>query len=69
MKFKNFAVELIKQDITREELTRRLNENGVDVTYSTVCRWIRGSSEPTFGQAGIISKILGCSMDYLFSME
>lgn len=69
MKFKNFAVELIKQDITRKELTQMLNENGVKVDYSTVCRWIRGTSEPTFGQAGIISKILGCSMDYLFKVE
>lgn len=69
MKFKNFAIEMIKQGISREELTQKLNENGVEVTYSTVCRWIRGTSEPNFGQAGVIAKILDSTIDYLFETE
>ena len=67
--FYNLDVELKKQRISKKELTNMLNQRGVDITYPTVCRWIRGDTEPTFEQAGIISKILGKEMGYLFEKE
>ena len=69
MKYKNLAVERARRGMTKAVLTTKLNENGVKISYSTLCRQLRGDSEIPFGQAMEMGKILESDAEYLLKED
>jgi len=65
MKYRNVAVELARRGMNQATLTTKLNENGIEVSYSTVCRQLRGDTDIPFGQAVVMGKILDSDPVYL----
>ena len=66
MKYKNLNAELARKGMSKEDLTKAVNEAGYEVGYSTVCRQLRGEQMIPFQQAGVIAKVLDADVNYLF---
>lgn len=69
MKYKNLNAELARKGMTKENLRDKLEEKGCKISYSKLCRQLRGESEIPFGQAGLMSQILSCDVEYLMQEE
>lgn len=69
MHYKNLAVELARRGLNKAGLTTKLNENGIKVSYSTLCRQLRGESDIPFAQACEMGKILESDPQYLLKED
>lgn len=65
MKYKNLNAEMARKGMTKEDLTRKINEAGYQISYGRLCRQLRGETIIPFQEAGIISKIMDHSIEYL----
>ena len=63
-KYPNLAAEIKRQGFTIEQFADNMN-----VSRGSVSNWIVGNSAPSIETAKAVSKVLGVSMDYLFSTE
>jgi len=66
MKYRNLNAELARKGMTKEDLTKAINEAGYEVSYPTVCRQLRGEQQISFQQAGVMAKVLDADASYLF---
>ena len=65
MHYRNVAVELARRGMSKATLTTELNKRDVKISYSTLCRQLRGETEIPFSQAMEMGKILESDPQYL----
>lgn len=65
MYYRNVAVEMARRGMTKAVLTTELNKRDVKISYSTLCRQLRGETDIPFGQAVEMGKILESDPQYL----
>jgi glycerol-3-phosphate dehydrogenase len=65
MYYRNVAVEMARRGMTKAVLTTELNKRDVKISYSTLCRQLRGETDIPFGQAIEMGKILESDPQYL----
>ena len=65
MYYRNVAVELARRGMNKATLTMELNKRNIKVSYSTLCRQLRGETDIPFGQAVEMGKILDSDPQYL----
>lgn len=67
IKYKNLEAELARKGMSKKELHHEIESNfSIKLSYETLTRYLTGKSDPPLGVSGAISKILNCSIDYLF---
>ena len=59
----NIRSERVRADMTQEELAAELA-----VDAATIGRWEKGSTDVPSSKATHMSRLFGCSVDYLFGM-
>lgn len=69
MAYRNLNAEIARAGMTKEDLWRALKDLDCNISYQKLCRQLRGEAEISFGQAGLMSKIFGQPVDYLFERE
>lgn len=69
MAYLNLNAEIARNGMTKEDLWKQLKSMGIEISYQKLCRQLRGQAEISFGQAGVMSKIFGKPVDYLFKKE
>jgi hypothetical protein len=69
MYYRNVAVEMARRGMTKAVLTTELNKRDVKISYSTLCRQLRGETDIPFGQAVEMGKILESDPQYLLKEE
>lgn len=67
MAYKNLMAELARKGMSRQNLLEALKANGLKISYPKLCRQLRGECDIPFGQASLMSDILGCEIKYIMS--
>lgn len=69
MAYRNLMAELARNGLNRYDLVKKLKENGLTISYQKLSRQLRGECDIPYGQALLMSNILGCDVKYIMDKE